>query len=36
MSAIAAETLIGLGYTNLWNLSGGMAAGEQAGLLIER
>ena len=36
MSAIAAEALIGLGYTNLWNLSGGMAAWEQAGLPIER
>lgn len=36
MSAIAAETLIGEGYTNLWNLSGGMVAWEQAGLKIER
>jgi rhodanese-related sulfurtransferase len=36
MSAIAAETLVGLGYTNIWNLSGGMAAWEQAGLKIER
>ena len=35
MSAIAAETLVGLGYTNVWNLSGGMSAWEQAGLKIE-
>ena len=36
MSAIAAQTLINLGYTNIWNLSGGMAAWEQAGLKIDR
>ena len=36
MSAIAATTLVDLGYTNLWNLSGGMAAWEQAGLPIDR
>jgi len=36
MSAIAAETLIGLGYSDIWNLSGGMVAWEQAGLKIER
>lgn len=36
MSAIAAKTLVGLGYTNLWNLSGGMVAWEQAGLKIDR
>lgn len=36
MSAIAAKTLLGLGYTNIWNLSGGMAAWEQAGLPIDR
>jgi rhodanese-related sulfurtransferase len=35
MSAIAAETLVGLGYTDVWNLSGGMSAWEQAGLSIE-
>lgn len=36
MSAIAAETLVGLGYTDVWNLTGGMVAWEQAGLKIER
>jgi rhodanese-related sulfurtransferase len=36
MSAIAAKTLVGLGYTNLWNLAGGMVAWEQAGLKIDR
>jgi rhodanese-related sulfurtransferase len=36
MSAIAAETLVGLGYTNIWNLDGGMSAWEQAGNSIER
>jgi phage shock protein E len=36
MSAIAAETLVGLGYSNVWSLSGGMVAWEQAGLKIER
>jgi phage shock protein E len=35
MSAIAAETLVGLGYSDIWNLSGGMAVWEQAGLKIE-
>ena len=33
---IAAETLVGLGYTNIWNLSGGMVAWEQAGLQVDR
>ncbi len=32
MSSIAAETLIGLGYTRIYNLDGGMIAWEQAGL----
>lgn len=36
MSAIAAETLVGLGYTNIWNLSGGMSAWEMAGQSIEK
>ena len=35
MSALAAEALVSLGYTNVWNLSGGMAAWEQSGLTIE-
>lgn len=36
MSSMAAETLVSLGYTNIWNLSGGMAAWEQAGLKVDR
>jgi rhodanese-related sulfurtransferase len=36
MSGIAAETLVGLGYTNVWNLDGGMVAWEQAGLPLKR
>jgi rhodanese-related sulfurtransferase len=36
MSAIAAETMVGLGYSDIWNLSGGMAAWEQAGLKVDR
>jgi rhodanese-related sulfurtransferase len=36
MSAIAAETLVKQGYTNLWNLDGGMAAWEQAGYEIQK
>lgn len=36
MSNIAAETLVSLGYTDIWNLEGGMVAWEQAGLPLER
>ena len=32
MSAIAAETLVGLGYTNVWDMEGGMIAWETLGL----
>lgn len=35
MSGIASETLVGMGYTNIWNLDGGMVAWEQAGLPLE-
>ncbi len=31
MSAIAATELVKAGYTNIWNLEGGMSAWEQAG-----
>jgi rhodanese-related sulfurtransferase len=34
MSAIAAEKLVSLGYTNVWNLKGGMVDWEQAGYEI--
>ena len=36
MSAIAAEELLKRGYTNIWNLDGGMSAWENAGLPIIR
>jgi len=36
MSVIAAEELVKLGYTNVWNLDGGMVAWEKAGLEIQR
>lgn len=36
MSNIAAKSLVGLGYNNVWNLDGGMVAWEQAGLSLER
>jgi rhodanese-related sulfurtransferase len=35
MSRIAAATLIGLGYTNIWNLEGGTIAWERAGYQLE-
>ena len=36
MSRIAAETLVELGFTNVWNLDGGMVAWEQAGLPLKK
>ncbi len=36
MSQIAAEKLVSLGYTNIWNLKGGMIDWEKAGYNIER
>ena len=36
MSQIAAEKLVSLGYTNIWNLQGGMVDWEQAGFNIEK
>jgi len=35
MSEIAAEKLVGLGYTNIWNLQDGMLDWEQAGYKLE-
>jgi phage shock protein E len=35
MSIIAAEKLVSLGYTNIWNLDGGFNSWEAAGLPIE-
>lgn len=36
MSAIAAEALVKLGYTNIWDLGGGMVDWEQAGYELEK
>jgi phage shock protein E len=36
MSTIAATELAKLGYTNIWNLQGGMVAWEKAGLKVEK
>jgi rhodanese-related sulfurtransferase len=36
MSGIAAKELVKLGYTNISELAGGMAAWEQAGLKVEK
>ena len=36
MSQIAAEELTSLGYTNIWNLQGGMIDWERAGFEIEK
>jgi rhodanese-related sulfurtransferase len=36
MSQIAAEKLVSLGYTNIWNLKGGMNDWEQAGFDLEK
>ena len=36
MSEIAAVELVSLGYTDIWNLTGGMVEWEQAGFEIEK
>lgn len=36
MSETAAKTLVGLGYTNVWNVKGGMVDWEKAGLPLEK
>ena len=35
MSTIAAETLVKIGYSNIWNLDGGMEAWQRAGYDIQ-
>jgi rhodanese-related sulfurtransferase len=35
MSTIASETFVGLGYTNIYNLDGGIVAWENAGLELQ-
>ena len=35
MSSLAAETLVRLGYTNVWNVEGGMGAWETLGLPLK-
>jgi rhodanese-related sulfurtransferase len=36
MSEITAEKLVSLGYTNVWNVTGGMVDWEQAGFELEK
>jgi rhodanese-related sulfurtransferase len=36
MSQIAAEKLVALGYTNIWNLKGGMIDWEKEGFAVEK
>ena len=36
MSVTAAETLVRLGYTNVWNLEGGFIAWERAGFPLRK
>jgi rhodanese-related sulfurtransferase len=36
MSQIAAEKLVALGYTNVWNLKGGMVQWEKVGFDLEK
>ena len=36
MSQMAAEKLVSLGYTNIWNLKGGMVDWESAGYEIKK
>ena len=36
MSQIAAEELVSMGYTNVWNLKGGMVDWQQAGFELEK